>query len=341
MPSRRAIRAARALVPLLAMSVAACDAVVPDAPEATPRDVFEDFWDGMDRYAGNLIARGVDWDSVRAVHESRFTPDLSDAEVFDRLTEVGYAVRDPHVRLISSEETFLTLDRLASDLGWERTFRETAVRDRLGASAREYADGRVLAGRIGRVGYVWVRDFKGGLNDTWFGELDVAVADLAGSEAWILDVRDNDGGNGIRSRDFAGRFAEAPRPYLVTQQRLGRDDDAFSEPYTHIVRPRGDTPVRGPVVVLTSRFTVSAAERFVLAMRERPAVTVVGDTTTGTLGGTHERELLNGWRYSLSFERVTDADGRSYAGRGIPPDVVQQQSPTGDAVLDRALDLLR
>lgn len=76
-------------------------------------------------------------------------------------------------------------------------------------------------------------------------------------------------------------------------------------------------------------------------MRARPDVTVIGEPTAGTLGGTHERELVNGWIYSLTYERVTDARGQSYAGTGIRPDVVQGSEPGRDAVLDRALSTLR
>lgn len=331
----------RVLFLLWPLALAACDSAVPSAPAPTPRAVFDDFWEGMDRYAGNLEILGVDWDSVRAVHADRFTPDLTDAEVFAALVDVAYAPRDPHIRLLTPEVTFQTLDSLAAEFGWTRTFDDARVRQRLGASAVDYADGRILTGQIGDIGYIWVRDFSGGLGDTWFDQLDVAADALRESRAYIVDIRDNDGGNGIRSRDVAGRFMSQPRLFLRTQQRIGRGDTDFTAPFEHIVRPRGDQPLAGPVVVLTSRYTISAAERFLVAMRERPDVTVVGDTTAGTLGGTHERELLNGWLYSLSYERVTDARGCSYDGTGIPPDIVQRPEPGRDAVLERALELLR
>ncbi|MEM1270823.1 MAG: S41 family peptidase [Bacteroidota bacterium] len=322
------------------IGVAGCDSLVPDAEQTDPVAVFEDAWAGVDRYAGNLAIRGVDWDSVYTVYQPRFSADMPADDVFDELSDMLYVPRDPHIRLIAPERTFVTTDRLAAEEGWTRGFDRSLVLERLGDTARDEADNRILWGRIGDIGYLWIRDFKGGLGDTWFDEIHRVLDQLADAPALIIDVRDNDGGNGIRSRDVAGRFASEPAVYLRTQQRLGPAPDAFSEPYEHVVRPFGDTPYRRPVVALTSQYTVSAAERFLLALRTATDATLLGDCTSGTPGSTHERELVNGWLYSLSFERVFTVDGQTIDGVGICPDERIAVEPGRDRVLDRALEVL-
>lgn len=74
-------------------------------------------------------------------------------------------------------------------------------------------------------------------------------------------------------------------------------------------------------MVLTDRYTISAGERTVMALREFPTVTVVGDTTSGAHGTMIGRELANGWFYSLVPQKVLMSDEKSYEGIGIAPDI--------------------
>ncbi len=87
------------------------------------------------------------------------------------------------------------------------------------------------------------------------------------------------------------------------------------------IGPAGSFQYAGPVVVLTNGFTNSAAERTVMALRTLPHVTTVGSPTAGNHGEKVGGELSNGWRYSLVPQIVTAADGVSYEGKGLPPDV--------------------
>jgi carboxyl-terminal processing protease len=98
--------------------------------------------------------------------------------------------------------------------------------------------------------------------------------------------------------------------------------------------------------VLTDRRTPSAAERAVMALRTLPQVTVMGDTTNGSLSTKIPRELANGWYYSLTPQQVEMFDGRSYEGRGLAPDVVVRNDPLevragSDRLLEAAIERLR
>ena len=99
-------------------------------------------------------------------------------------------------------------------------------------------------------------------------------------------------------------------------------------------------PFTKPVVLLTHRFSVSAAENFALAMRTLPHVIQAGDATSGAFADTAPHTLPNGWRFSAPFNLFRDRDGFCWEGIGIPPDYRQLNTKADiDAKRDRVLEL--
>lgn len=98
---------------------------------------------------------------------------------------------------------------------------------------------------------------------------------------------------------IADRFAGKCRLYMVVRDRSGPGYDDFREPKYWHVDPAPRTFTK-PAILLANRFSVSAAENFVLAMRVLPHVTVVGDFTSGCFADMAWFDLPNGWRFSLS-----------------------------------------
>ncbi len=73
-------------------------------------------------------------------------------------------------------------------------------------------------------------------------------------------------------------------------------------------------------------------------------MTIIGDTTANTQGSVMGREMLNGWKYTLTFEKCLAPNGVNYAGTGIPPDehinFENSLSDNRDHILERAIELL-
>jgi len=59
-----------------------------------------------------------------------------------------------------------------------------------------------------------------------------------------------------------------------------------------------------------------------MALKVLPNTVQIGDTTNGSHSTQIGRELQNGWYYTLATQRVTYADGNSYEGIGMIPDIV-------------------
>ena len=76
----------------------------------------------------------------------------------------------------------------------------------------------------------------------------------------------------------------------------------------------------GPVAVLTSDSTVSAAEVGTLALRALPNTRSFGRPTYGALSDPFRFRLPNGWKGAVSNEIYRASDGDVYEGSGIPPD---------------------
>jgi C-terminal processing protease CtpA/Prc len=85
--------------------------------------------------------------------------------------------------------------------------------------------------------------------------------------------------------------------------------------------PGSATALEIPAVVLTSSYTVSAAEIGLLALKELPNVTIIGENTAGALSDMMERQLPNGWEFSLPHQVYEAVDGTHFEGPGIPPDI--------------------
>jgi len=191
------------------------------------------------------------------------------------------------------------------------------------------------------------RDFSAGYLGKYFEEMgfEGAMEYLKTRplpERYFVDVRHNSGGDDRVGKAIADRFADRKRLYMVTRDRNGPKHDDFAEPKYWHVDPAERT-FTGPVILLTSRLSISAAENFALAMRVIPHVTVVGDTTSGCFADMEWHDLPNGWTVSVSRNLFVDYTGKCWEGTGVPPDVIvrgEHRDGDADRALETALSLL-
>lgn len=174
------------------------------------------------------------------------------------------------------------------------------------------------------------------LNDA----LDRVMADLANTDAIIIDIRLNGGGADSFSLEIAGRFFDQRR---LAFRKKARKNDGYSEEVEIYQEPTVATPYTKPVYLLTSGETASAAEVFTVAMRNLPYVTLVGETTEGIVSDPLESTMPNGWELNICNEIYATADGEVFESSGVPPSItalfldpdytVNQQDAALEAVL--------
>ena len=102
----------------------------------------------------------------------------------------------------------------------------------------------------------------------------------------------------------------------------------------------------GPCVILTSRYTASAAEDFVAMFRTSQRATIVGTETSGTTGTPLMEPLrCGGWFrvVSIGYQMM---DGTEFIGCGIKPDIFCEVSAEDlrrgyDSVLEKGFSILK
>jgi carboxyl-terminal processing protease len=193
------------------------------------------------------------------------------------------------------------------------------------------------------IGYLNIGRFDDGAAEL----ADRAMSQLMESQALIIDVRNNSGGNvsSLRLASYFGNGAEPvvalfARPYLEALGRPVREADIVAAPridaaYTtaavfEAMSANGggavfwteENPQRfeRPVYVLVGEDTGSAAEGFAWYMRERTHAILIGRVTAGELLSSETFEIGEGWSVVVPVHGLWGADGTDYGDRAVPPD---------------------
>ena len=332
----------------LALFLALGTAVTPSASSgaappqlSAPEINFEHLWQTFDRNYGIFGPKKVDWDALYALYRPRVDATTTDDELFDIMSNLLGHLNDNHVRLSSEDRSFrsgilgqLEMDDFSLDLVKEKY---------LGADYEQRVEDVFTYGWLtDSIGYFHFRSF--GNLEASTAAIDEIIAELANADAIVVDVRSNGGGSDRVGKLIADRFADRRRLYMITSIRNGPNHDDFSAPRYWNVEPNGPIQFTRPVILLTHRHSISAAENFALAMRVLPHVTVLGETTSGVFADVYRDTLPNGWRFSVSYKLFVDYTGFCWEGLGVPPDIRQintaEEIQAGrDKVLELAIDL--
>lgn len=290
--------------------------------------------------------RDVAWSRHVEQARLRIDSDTSEKELFIVLSDLLSATGDAHVGLEaeiagrtryfaagdSKAQTVLAglakrqpIDADDMYYRWEdRVWNKLVGQALLSGKGRHAGNTRIRYGLIGnRIGYLGLRAMDG-FSDVGSEATDLAAVERAlddalalfqGTKGVILDVSINQGGYDKVARAVARRFTDRAR---IGYSKFAADDDG-QRPQDIMIKPRERPRFTGPVYLLTSNVTLSAAEVLVLAMRALPNVTHIGETTRGSLSDELWKQLPNGWTLSLSNEAYLDHRGRLWEGKGIPP----------------------
>ena len=323
----------------------ACEQPIP----ASPKAVFDYFWGLMDDHYAFFDLYGIDWESRREQYASTVENDMTEAALFEVLTDMLDGLNDGHLGLSGmvgdEEENFnpskprvlepalAAAFEAQTDIekrgefftqwffGSLKRFRNHVL-DRRGQG--KAAGGNMNWGRIGNIGYISVFGMGGFADDdvdSFEGELQAvhkamnrALTDLADTDGLIFDIALNQGGMDEVSLALASHFTDQRQ---LAYTKKGYRSSAPAQPL--YIQPAEGVRYLKPVTLFTSDLTVSAAEIFTMSMRALPTVTHRGDKTWGALSDILSKTLPNGWELELSNEIYEDADGIQWEGKGIEP----------------------
>lgn len=189
------------------------------------------------------------------------------------------------------------------------------------------------------IGYIRVDGFTGfgqpAVDFATIIQRAIASADSAGVTGWIVDLRQNTGGNmwpmiaglsPLLDEGLLGSFVDPTGAKIDWELRAGllyyNGDDLvipIEEPYrVRALQPR--------VAVLTSLMTVSSGEASAIAFRGQPGVRSFGAPTFGLSTANEEFSLSDGSRLLLTVSAMADRTGKSYGVPVVPDEVIEDSA---------------
>ena len=185
-------------------------------------------------------------------------------------------------------------------------------------------------------------------------QMQIGALDSAGACGWVVDLRQNTGGNlwpmlagvgPLLGAEVVGSFTNSP-PGEGWHYRDGRSwsGNSTQPPETlgwGSVPPRRIRNPAAPVALLVGRETASSGEMTLLAFRGRPHVRSFGDSTAGYTSSNTNVPLRDGTTLIVTSSYPRDRLGRTYPLIVSPDELVQSDSAGNDLPLRRAMAWLR
>lgn len=242
---------------------------------------------------------------------------------------------------------------------------EFSVADRTAEDLTAYLDTL----RIGGGGAVlsWQGDIAILTVNTMMGldtieEIDAAYAAIAetGADALVIDLREN-GGGAFAIRPLVGHLTDEAfvaggfisQPWNAVQDRAPTLDDmkevepwegwsirafwadAQEQPLTVIQFEPSEPIFRGPVYVLVSERTASAAELATDALKVSRRATIIGEKTAGEMLSQKIYDIEGGFHLSLPIADYYSAENGRIEGAGVKPDIKAVASDAMDVALSQ------
>ena len=352
------------------LSISLTGAAQAPAPLSLPEQSFEQFWQAFRDHYAFFPLKKVDWDSTYRAFRPQVTAQMPPDSLVALLGRMVAPLHDGHITISrgetilfkgeSARNSFKQHFRAVQPAFWQVTYQQlrAAGFSPIKAGGPTFKDKRLLyTSRNGPIGYLHLTrnfaDLTGAIGteaqeQTDHRKLDKlfskALRRLAGCQVLLLDLRDDGGGHS--GYELAGHFT-AER-YLANYKALRQPGGyaQFSAPEPFYVIPAAGPRFLGPLVLLTSDQTASAAEDLTISLAGRPHTTLVGTATKGMLSDMHGVHLPNGLDITLSNQRYTTPAGQVLEDVGVTPDSAAENTPAAlaqhhDPVLERALEVAR
>ena len=371
---------------LLCVFCLACRKIPPSAsnlPSADFSQVFDEFWNDMNINYMYWDIDTTDWDAVYTRYNPLFGQlhlgDSADLEksvgyfrsITDGLIDHHYSMSflnaalsdsliDPAIDQLRKEPgfrgtySFLFTDEHYLDTGYQYGFYNAITPPLL-----------TLSGTIGgSILFFSCNQFD--LSDAFHSSVSNSARSVLqyflnklqhpeGLKGILLDFRGNPGGAVSDLDFFGGQFVPQPLHFGYTRYKSGNGRLDYTPWIDADVTPQAGAVVPNlPIVILADRYTASMAEILSMALRTLPHCRIVGETTFGATGPFTDNALYDDGPFQVpgflsvitSSAEFKYIDGKSYEGKGFPPDYPVAFDANAliagdDPQMDKALSLMK
>jgi carboxyl-terminal processing protease len=328
-------------------------------PNRDPEENFETLWETFHTRYPFFELRNVDWQKQYDTYRPKVTSETSEDELFDIFCEMLDPLDDGHVELeaksrADGKRRFFTAEKKPR---FHREFANGKIKQLFKTTAKTLVDNgfgkpakteawMLRYCRSEAFGYLRILELEDVKKRKLTAALDGIARDSGSLKGFIIDLRDNPGGEDSIAIAIINRFCDRKRVAFHRKTKIGPGEDDFAPLKTWYLEPEGDAQFTGPIALLTCDSVFSGGEAFALAIRQLPHVTIIGDHTNGIFSYTLDKKLPSGWKYCLSYQVYLSADMVCYEGKGVPVDIelLNRKSDIEagiDPLIARALQVLR
>lgn len=313
------------LAGVLLSTVLSCErAFIDSDPSSSAESVFEYLWTEVDENYSYLYEKSINWDSVHTVFKNQISDDLSNEDLFLKLSEMLDILEDAHVNLISS----FNVSGFNFERGFNQNYNKRLLRDfyldpesdslhqSLENGTSYTVENKAFnTGAIPNlvcfvngdsIGYIRYADFTYEITER---DINYVLKRLQHTKGIVIDIRDNYGGNPDNLFRLLSRFIRVKKFMYKTYVKNGPERDNFSNGERIYLDPAGagHSTYFKPVRILTNRSCYSASSFFCAGAysfsKDTVDIKLVGDYTGGGAGAPAGGQLPNGWYYRLSVTK--------------------------------------
>ena len=311
---------------------------------------FNSFWETFRRNYGFFEKRGIDWEEVYKVYLPKIKSLNSSQDFGMLLKEIVEKFNDGHIRLDIPK----LVQNPQKTKGEKRTYSKNQILDSISkkylVKPFNYNNGVIRWGIIKNrnIGYIGIRDMNGFSNfitnnvdntitfDSIYKDkeqsyqpleqfkneilgvefiMDKVLKDLNETSSIIIDLRFNGGGYETVSLKLLSYFIKDEKHIFSVKTKTS---NGFTPVQKYYIKPSNKSEKK--IYLLTSPFSSSSTEIFVLGSLSFNNFERLGSKTNGIFSELLWKQLPNGWEYSLSNEVYMDTKNKTYEGDGIDVD---------------------
>lgn len=303
----------------------------------SPVKNFEKIWKEFDIRYANFELKGVDWKGIHEKYRVLIKDETTNKELFEICCSMLHVLNDGHVTI---EPNFKEDDiecgppyEFALDVAFntdERISQFLSIIDlelaRNGFSKpikKKVSEDTNFQYRVSdSLGYLRLDEMTEKITFGKFKRaIDKSIQAFHLKKGLIIDLRFNGGGWDYNAYKLASRFVAKGKTIGHFERLRIKGTNEYTQMKYRTVKSKGKKQFTKPIVILTSDFTASAAEVFVLLMRELPNVSIIGENTEGIFSDMYEFKLPNKWIVTLSHQQYFSQDKENFEGKGISPDI--------------------
>jgi len=319
---------------------------------------FEVFASTFKKHYAYFELNKINWNNLYAAYRSKITEETSEVELYLIMEDMLAELHDNHGSIKPTDDVHEAAENLSisddtdSNLKWYGDFTiANLVAEHFLDEDLTKDSWLVHWGKMkGNIGYIQIKAMmlfgelglseelveENGFVQTYFDAFDSlsgkdqiemevngirkimnnVMSDLKDTKHIILDVRFNGGGNDEVSLEILRHFNPTKKLVAYKKGKLGNE---FTKTIPIYIEP-SSKPYIKPVYVLSSQQSASASDMLLLSSIELHHLIRIGSHSQGAISDALQKELPNGWHFSLSNEIYSDVKGNVYENIGIPVD---------------------